>query len=112
MMKSAVALFVCCVISFSAESQTRRIAHRSHGGSFHERYDNRDGNYGAVDPRLHVLRRTDTIRTVNGRDSVVRLRDTIIYYYDTTSIHHLPKLETANGAAGVGKNYMRMVPGT
>jgi hypothetical protein len=45
-MKKIVLLLVILTVTAGAHAQTRRIAHRSHSGAKHEKYDGRDGNYG------------------------------------------------------------------
>jgi hypothetical protein len=45
-MKKIVLLLAIIAVTTSVHAQTRRIAHRSHGGTKHEKYDGRDGNYG------------------------------------------------------------------
>lgn len=46
MNKKLIFVLAFIVIAGTANAQTRRIAHRSHGGSMHDRYENVDGNYG------------------------------------------------------------------
>ncbi|HTF05066.1 MAG TPA: hypothetical protein VK826_13655 [Bacteroidia bacterium] len=45
-MKKIVLLLVVLAMTAGVHAQTRRIAHRSHGGAKHEKYDGHDGNYG------------------------------------------------------------------
>lgn len=72
-------LLILCLASVTANAQTRRIAHRSHGGSNSERYDNVDGNYGDIRPRLIK------VHLESGRDTFVNYWDSLArpYYLDT-----------------------------
>jgi hypothetical protein len=70
------------VLTFFASAQTRRIAHRVHSGTTHERYDGRDGNYGNPYP-YRVL-----VHLESGRDTVVDAWDSLaspkyLRYLDT-----------------------------
>lgn len=78
-MKHIFGIIVLCWLSTAVSAQTRRIAHRSHGGSENERYDNRDGNYGDIRPRLV------RVHLESGRDTMVEYWDSLArpYYLDT-----------------------------
>ena len=45
-MKTIFSFILAFAFAVGVHAQTKRIAHRSHGGSKHEKYDGRDGNYG------------------------------------------------------------------
>ena len=69
-MKKSICIMAVLAILANLHAQTRRIAHRSHGGARNERYDGKDGNFGLPydSPRLvkiHLESGKDTIVTEN-----------------------------------------------
>ena len=97
-MKKIVAfLFVAGMIS-SVYAQTRRIAHRSHGGTVHEAYDHTDRSYGEIDPFYGS--RITWIMVVQG-DSIVWKLDTLPYNASgqntpVMSLHYHPILDVSD----------------
>lgn len=101
-MKQLLMIAALACLAFSADAQTRRIAHRFHSGTDTERYDNNDGSYGApYIPRVYVLK-TDTIRPT-GKDSAFRLVDSSYYQLDTTNRHQPRSFKDMNNAQDYGK---------
>ena len=68
-------LVILLAISFAANAQTKRIAHRSHGGTNTERYDGIDGNYGLPShpPPPPMVK----VHMESGRDTFVSLYDSL-----------------------------------
>lgn len=86
-MNKLALLTISLGISLAGTAQTRRIAHRAHGGSKTEQYDGRDGNYGGPYIPMRYVPKVDTVYVVTGKDSVVKLVDSSYYELDTTNLH-------------------------
>lgn len=70
---------VFILLGIACTAQTRRIAHRSHSGAKHERYDGTEGSYGKVAPRKVK------VHLETGRDTMVYSWDSLArpYFLDT-----------------------------
>lgn len=94
-------LLLCLAVG--ATAQTRRIAHRSHSGTKHERYDKGDGSYGGPYIPMKKVTKVDTIRETQGKDTVMRLVDSSYYELDTTLLHQRRTFNDMNDVRDLGK---------
>jgi len=86
-MKTIFIFTVLVLSAFAANAQTRRIAHRAHSGQNTERYLGNDGNYGDPGLPMKVRHKYDTLHLMVGKDSVVKVTDSIYFIEDTTWWH-------------------------
>ena len=68
-----VALLTVLSMISGVHAQTRRIAHRSHGGTANETYDHTDRSYGEIDPFVSRVTWVMVVRN----DSIVWKLDTL-----------------------------------
>ncbi|HTF05065.1 MAG TPA: hypothetical protein VK826_13650 [Bacteroidia bacterium] len=86
-MKTIFGFILVFAFAVGAHAQTKRIAHRSHSGAKHEKYDDGDGEYGRIAPskiKIHLE---------SGKDTVVYPWDSLArpYYLDTLRPHRIEK---------------------
>lgn len=108
-MKSFLILFGLCALTIQLSAQTRRIAHRSHGGTMFARYDNVDGNYG-IPYHIPPPRPMVKIHLESGKDTIVSMDDSLAranYNTDTAKKVYKPvdqkkKIRKVNEMGNVG----------
>ena len=96
-----IAGLLCMVLA--ADAQTRSIAHRSHSGTTHERYDKGEGSFGGPFIPMKKVMKIDTIREMNGKDTVMRLVDSSYYELDTTLLHERRTFHNMDDVRDLGK---------
>jgi hypothetical protein len=105
-MKKMVWVIAAMAVLASVDAQTRRIAHRSHGGANHERYDGKDGNFGLPPNYPRMVK----VHLESGKDTIVPHTDSLArpYYLDSLrTLYRMPEpkkeihnIHEAGNAAG------------